>query len=81
MQLTAWPSYPDDGGAILPVETQEIDIHASALELQELAEFFSAAATRALHKEREAFEQAVDFGDSKDTNTTPICITVHYTEV
>ncbi|MDQ3058803.1 MAG: hypothetical protein M3R45_04680 [Pseudomonadota bacterium] len=78
MRLLGWPSYSDEGGAILPVETQEIDFHGSALELKKLAEFFSIAAARAAEKNQQAFEQEVDFEDSKNSNTTPICVTVHY---
>ena len=78
MRLIACSSRSDQGGAILPVEAQEIDVHASPLELKEMADFFSAAAARALQNEQETFEQAMDFADSKDPNTTPISFTVRY---
>lgn len=77
MRLVAWPSTWDKNEGLLPVETQEIDFHANAIELRGLAKFFAEAADRVEKKELEAFELNVDFADSKTKVTTPICVTVH----
>lgn len=76
MRLVGWPSTWNPAEGLLPIETQEIDFHASAEELHALAMFFMEAAGKAA--QGEGFERVVEFPDSKGKETTPICITVHH---
>jgi hypothetical protein len=72
MRLIGWPTNwsPDEG--LLPVEIQDVDVHASVEELKQLAALFSAAAAAATGS-----ELSDDFGDSKPNAETGIGVTVH----
>lgn len=79
MRLIGWPSTWDPAEGLQPIETQEIDFHATAAELRALAIFFTEAAEKA--ENGAVFEKTVDLGDSKSTDTTPICISIHHGEL
>ena len=75
MRLVGWPTKWDPEEGLLPVEIQDVDIHASVEELKQLAALFSAAATKA-----SGSELSDDFGDSKPDPKTGIGFTVHVTD-
>lgn len=81
MRLVSWPSAWDKDKGLLPIEAQEIDFHATAEELQALAQFFTEAAEQATQSPSTSFEKFIDLKDSKIIETTPICVTVHHGNV
>ncbi len=78
MRLSGYPSSwtPEEG--LVPVDVQDIDVHASPEELRALSKFFAEAAIAmelALSEKRD-FRRSIDFPDDKPNPQTPICVDV-----
>ena len=72
MRLVGLPNSwnPDEG--LIPLDLQDIDIHATRDELRVLANFFAAASQLANDA-----ENSISFGDSKPNAQTGIWFNVH----
>ncbi len=75
MRLVGLPTEwnPDEG--LIPIDVQDVDIHATPEELQRLADFFSAAATSAATSNSSEF--SLEFSDSKPNAKTGSLVIVH----
>jgi len=75
MRLVGLPTEwnPDEG--LIPVDVQDVDIHATTEELQRLADFFGAAAASAATADSSKF--SLEFADSKPDAQTGIWVTLH----
>lgn len=75
MRLVGLPTEWKLEEGLLPLDVQDVDIHATPDELQRLADFFGAAAASAATAE--SSELSLEFADSKPDAQTGIWVTVH----
>jgi len=75
MRLVGLPSSWNAGEGLVPLEIQDIGIHATKDELRALAEFFASVSHHA-----NGTEESIDFGDSKPNAKTGIWFNVHITD-
>lgn len=74
MRIVALPTTWNKAEGLIPLEAQDIDIYATATELDALAAFFTSAASAL--RETGRCDSSLEFGDSKPDAQTGIWVNI-----